>query len=191
MVSDIHWGLGTDPLWIGGLVFAWQSMAAEPPHALWATSSCFLVVGRWAGRMEDGHRGRSSAGSPVSAPAGSWLQSVDKETQPPQQETFPMCTASDGSALHMGKPTQLPSTHSTRCTLIWVLFGGWGLFACLVGLGFCLFLVFCFVLYFPLNSSLFSTGMVWGTMWGTILLSCPLWYIWGHWEKPGPRGKCF
>lgn len=90
-------------------------------HALWATSSWFLVVARWAGRMEDGHRGRNSAGSPVSAPAGSWLQGVDKETHPPQQETFPMCTASHGSALHMVRPITAPI--HTRQTMGFVFSG--------------------------------------------------------------------
>ena len=56
MVSDIHWGLGTDPLWMGGLVFPWQYMAAGPiiPCGLPPAGSWLWAGGRgeWRKGME-------------------------------------------------------------------------------------------------------------------------------------------
>jgi hypothetical protein len=145
----------------GGPCVSLAIYGCRPHHTLWATSSWFLVVGRWAGRMEEGHGGRSSAGSPVSAPAGSWLQRDDKETHPPQQETFPMCTASDGSALHRGRSTTAPMyTRHTMCPHLGFGFSG-ELFVCLFvwfGLGFlfvCSSDLFCI---FHLTAHYFTQG---------------------------------
>lgn len=137
-------------------------MPCEPPPA---------VPGLWAGGWEDGGMG-------MQAEALQGLQSLSQDPgfrvltrrpTPHSKRHFP-CTHLQMAQLCMRAP--MHTRHTMRPPLV-----------------FC-FLFFNFsvlFLFFSFNCPLFSTEVV----WGTILLSCPSWYIWGDWEKPGPRGECF
>lgn len=153
MVSDIHWGLGTYPLWIGSLVFPWGYMAAGPIMPCW-----LLPAGSWlwAGGRGEWRKGREAEalqGLQSLPQLGPGFSAMTRRPTPHSKRHFP-CAQPQMAQLCIGAdPQQLPCAHGTQCTLIWVLvFQGSCLFACLFGLGWGFLFVFSFLICFVFST---------------------------------------
>lgn len=119
VLSDIHWGLGADSLWTGGLVFPQSYMAmclimprGPPPAASWL----------WAGGWGDGKMGMEAEaqGGPQSqSQLDPGSRVLTRRPTPHSERRSRAHIFRWLSSIYRQTRGELPCTHNTQCALIW------------------------------------------------------------------------